>query len=260
LFNNKSIPKQFYRYYSFKKPVEYIKPIFRDSKLYFPPPCEFNDPFDCKSPLLYNGSKRRWSYWVTKEINKRYSNYSANEKNIKFNKMVSNKGMMTPEYISEKLALVFKDRIGVLGLSEVSDSILMWAHYTSSYKGFCLEFKNPTQIQLFAKALKVKYSKKYPSCNYFTTSEQKKMRAVLLTKSNLWKYEKEWRIIEHNSGPGWYDFPKELLTGIIFGSEMKKEHSDLIINWATKYSFKPDYYIIKQHKERYQLVIERLKM
>ncbi|MFH1852331.1 MAG: DUF2971 domain-containing protein [Candidatus Neomarinimicrobiota bacterium] len=258
---NKSLPEYFYRYYRFKGPEidkDEIEPIFMDSALYFIPPSKFNDPFDCRSPILYNGSKKRWNYWLTEQIEKRYPNYSANEKKEIFNKMVSNKKTMTPEYISEKLELVFKDRIGVLCLSEVSDSILMWAHYTSGYKGFCLEFNNPTRIQLFQKALTVRYRKKYPLCNYFTTSNLDKMRAALLTKSNLWKYEKEWRIIEHESGPGWYHFPKELLTGIIFGSEIEKDNSDLIINWANKYGFNPDYYIVKPDREKYQLVIERL--
>jgi len=160
--------------------------------------------------------------------------------------------------MSNNVLLNFRYKIGVLCLSEVRDSILMWAHYTSGYKGFCLEFINPMQIQLFAEALKVRYRENYPLCKFFADNRDEKLIAALLTKSYLWKYEKEWRIIEHESGPGWYHFPKELLTGIIFGSEMKKEKSDLIINWATKYGFQPVYYIVKQHKERYQLVIERL--
>ena len=254
---NKPIPKYFYRYYSFDKP-EHIESIFRQSKLYFPPPSEFNDPFDCKLKISYEASDEQKRKWIIKQVEIRHPEYSTSEKDKKVNESVKEIRRMTPEYMSNNVLPNFRDEIGVLCLSEVRDSILMWAHYTSGYKGFCLEFINPVQIQLFAEALKVGYRENYPLCKFFADNRDEKLIASLLTKSKLWKYEKEWRIIKHNSGPGEYPFPKELLTGIIFGSEMKKEHSELIINWATKYSFTPDYYIVKQHKERYQLVIERL--
>lgn len=169
MIKNKSIPKKFYQYYSFNKPEEYIESIFRNCALYFNSPNKFNDPFDCKSPMHYKGTRKQQIKWLKEQIKKRYS-----------------------------------------------------------------------------------------LLNFYTASNIEKLRATLLTKSYSWKYEKEWRIIEHESGPGWYHFPKELLTGIIFGSEMKKENSDLIIKWATKYGFQPVYYFVKQHKERYQLVIERM--
>jgi hypothetical protein len=55
------------------------------------------------------------------------------------------------------------------------------------------------------------------------------MKAALLTKAEHWKYEREWRIVQYESGPGLKYFPLESLTGIILGAQISDKDSEMII-------------------------------
>jgi len=78
------------------------------------------------------------------------------------------------------------------------------------------------------------------------------MKAMLLTKSNNWKYEQEWRLIKHKNGPGLYSFPKERLSGIIWGAEMPEHCKEVIsgIISSNKYnlSFFQSIYVDREYK------------
>jgi len=46
------------------------------------------------------------------------------------------------------------------------------------------------------------------------------VNALILTKASDWAYEDEWRVIDHETGPGLKAFPEELLVGVILGARM----------------------------------------
>jgi hypothetical protein len=48
----------------------------------------------------------------------------------------------------------------------------------------------------------------YPNVNFFTSSMQEQVDAILLTKAKHWEYEREWRIID-TSGPGLHEIQPE---------------------------------------------------
>jgi hypothetical protein len=76
-------------------------------------------------------------------------------------------------------------------LSEKPDSPLMWAHYTASHTGVCLEFN--AHMEPFTKetgATKVEYQAAYPAYDIETVGYE-----PLVTKSADWSYEAEWRLI-----------------------------------------------------------------
>lgn len=89
-------------------------------------------------------------------------------------------------------------------------SMLMWAHYANSHKGFCLEYEIPPYgepyIQLFHSLLPVIYSSKRVSIlDQCLRSLQPPgltedilwdiFKYGLLMKSLNWKYQNEWRLI-----------------------------------------------------------------
>lgn len=127
----------------------------------------------------------------------------------------------------EKYFTDLNDRVeetyGVCCFTERMDSHLMWSHYANEHNGFCLEYDfynhdvdlsniNFAQEMLFP----VIYSNKRPQYielvlnnnavqNYEKTGHYGKdfIRDILytmLTKSQEWSYEKEWRIIGANIG------------------------------------------------------------
>ena len=73
-------------------------------------------------------------------------------------------------------------------LSEACNSPLMWAHYTRSHTGVCLEFD--ARVPPFSAAAKVKYRTTYPAFDMIDLTPE-----ALITKSHVWAYEAEWRIV-----------------------------------------------------------------
>lgn len=87
--------------------------------------------------------------------------------------------------------------IVLLSLSEVRDSLLMWAHYAAAHTGFVIGFESPEKILAVESPhrhiAKVTYAAERPSK---ITFEEITNDELLLTKSKEWEYEQEWRILD----------------------------------------------------------------
>lgn len=98
-------------------------------------------------------------------------------------------------------------RVGCL--AEAHDNRLMWSHYGGSYCGVCIEYDvstfKPTESECcFAPVI---YGKERPKILESSISGQNKvspltpeeilsMTRALFTKDDVWKYEREWRIVK----------------------------------------------------------------
>lgn len=104
------------------------------------------------------------------------------------------------------------EQLGVISLTETPRNILMWSHYANQHKGLCIGYKSDIFDELKSKThenlptLFTPEKVNYDSCRYdeFTDCfciddpiELKKqiLSKNLLTKSNEWIYEKEYRAI-----------------------------------------------------------------
>lgn len=131
-----------------------------------------------------------------------------------------------------------KKKIGELGvfcLSEAPDNPLLWAHYADEHRGFCIEFER-SELNILGNdkhTFPVRYSKTYPNISmsnlFVTTSSEQKVSdeetldqtyigSVLLTKSEHWSYENEWRMIGVGNNILTH-YPGRILS-IIFGLRM----------------------------------------
>jgi len=92
---------------------------------------------------------------------------------------------------------MFNDGVLVFSCSELSDSIPMWAHYTSNHSGFQIGFDPYTAFIVkqrkgepeYIKPLKIKYVRAIPKGNKGVAS----MRLLGVVKLGSWSYEREWR-------------------------------------------------------------------
>jgi DUF2971 family protein len=136
----------------------------------------------------------------------------------------------------------FADRYGILSLSEVPTSLLMWAHYGNCHRGFAIEldgdhafFRPPSGQGPIGRLLKVTYTVDRPALTMYDPSiapEQyanNLIDALLLTKSADWRYECEYRMVLPLDDPATFPhrvdgrnhlfpFPSEVISGIVFGS------------------------------------------
>lgn len=162
-----------------------------DGKLPLTNPSRFNDPFDSRlrfkpgftkaDAIGYLGLEPGWLP-VWREIGKDPT-YSA---------------------LQKKGEEIFA-RWTVFSVSEMKDSLLMWAHYGASHKGICLELeydktKQPENF-LFRK---IRYTTHYPQDIRVSLDQgldSASMETLLLTKSIEWHYEREWRFAIQDAPP-----------------------------------------------------------
>ncbi|HKN12016.1 MAG TPA: DUF2971 domain-containing protein [Candidatus Binatus sp.] len=145
---------------------------------------------------------------------------------------------------------------GVLSLSAVPNDILMWSHYADSHRGVCLKFDRSKLkfVQVFEErygepyqrkddsgrheesfeAAPVEYAESVPTIRLFP-DPRPAWGASVFTKSRHWSYEREWRVLVPPSadvtGHGWRKLPERSLAGVIFGSEIRPEDEEQVLQW-----------------------------
>ncbi len=100
--------------------------------------------------------------------------------------------------LSDKIKSTFK----VCSLSAVSDSILMWSHYGRNHTGYCIAYSF-RELDIGTKLLPrilepvIYQSTLFDASAYIRkkTSNPLFLNQAAIIKSDVWAYEKEWRII-----------------------------------------------------------------
>ena len=190
-------PASLYKYYP-DNPSFYLNSI-KNNHMWYSAPCKFNDVFDCDISIdkkkifeealdlfpdkrgIRPGSKMWKELWATLERELRILRTTFDE---------------------------LKNTTGVSCLSEMEDSLLMWAHYANHHCGICVEYDlfeiNRT---LNFTAVPVIYSEQKTCLDFLDSKSMGKGAQQLLiqsltSKSPEWSYEKEWRIIRDQSACG----------------------------------------------------------
>jgi hypothetical protein len=170
-----------------------------------------------------------------------------------------------------------KQTYRVLCLSAVHDHILMWSHYADGHRGVVLELRPIIErgtATLFAHP--VVYSTEVPVAatleEYvgFLTGEKLKPDASnafeksAYTKSSVWNYENEWRILDKSTVVGEEPFadrvfyPQEL-AAVFLGCRMLPEDREAVIatasNWETPVLLSQ----MKDERIRFELTSEPIK-
>ena len=153
---------------------------------------------------------------------------------------------LMPE-IANRFNATTEQRMGILCLTEEPDDLLMWAHYGCSHEGFVIELdpkasffnQRRSEVDEFRHLRPVIYSSSRPTLTF----SQAKDLSALLTKSDHWAYEKEWRMmLDLNDASAvisvggkrfhLFEFQPETIKSVIFGARMaerkKMEILDLI--------------------------------
>ena len=140
--------------------------------------------------------------------------------------------------MQEHLSQIF----GVVCLTEIPDDLLMWGHYTDSYRGFVAEFvcdwehvKNVPRARgtPFGIGFKIDYIKNAPTLrrDFSNVAER------FCTKNEQWRYEQEWRVIrllatsdftEEQTGYRFLRYSPLSLSRIICGHRMTNANKEQV--------------------------------
>lgn len=210
--------------------------------------------------------------WFNHEAIKRYGSIqNAFMEKMDFNSL---KQIIVNHFLS-----LISSYIGILCFSKINNNLLMWSHYSDSHRGIVLEFdeSHPFFRQIdnpsITSIIEIDYTDKRPEIVFdkfeLTLEESLEYaKKIFFTKAVQWSYEEEFRLVKPIIGKeklgnldrnGFdifvMDFPEECLTGMIFGSKMKKEKCDQFISIKKDSEFEnisfrqafldPDKYIIQ---------------
>jgi len=126
------------------------------------------------------------------------------------------------------------ESIEIFCLSECNGNLLMWSHYGDAHRGVCLEYST-SEGSLFGCSLdQVAYADAYPELSVTDNVDLNWTRTYLSTKSDDWKYEKEWRIFYRTGGV--HLAPSKDLSAVILGCMMSSEDREEVIQWVASRS------------------------
>ena len=200
---------------------KYLQPsrldVLENRRIRFTQPADFNDPFEFRPCIDRAASdefvqavvEKKFECLVDDQLEKFGALFEAIPKSALKRALLAQKDSM-PEVIQllephliEASSAFFNSflnkNVGVLCLSEVPDSILMWGHYTDNHQGFVIGFDSDhpffsmrrSEKDEFGFLRKVKYQMERPQIVLSDTSATPWFE----TKSDVWAYEKEWRIV-----------------------------------------------------------------
>lgn len=258
--------KIFYKYVSGKSGS---LDIITEGKMKFTNPDKLNDPFDCN--LEYDIEAVADDAMKDGVYIKQYRQFN----NISSSEYLENKGKHKKE-IKQRLKNAYKkvkDTHYICSLSEYPLSFLMWSRYANNHKGFVVEFTVPycnnyddSHTKKYLCPMPVDYNntpKIITTFNY----EEKEFKEQFLTKSKVWKYEKEHRaIIEQKidqnttSDPILNSFDrKRILKSIIAGVKMSdnkyKELESAINDMNRELDTKVTLHRAKKESGKYSLFV-----
>jgi hypothetical protein len=248
----KDIPRKLYKYFGPER-----SSFFNDLRVRFSQLGSFNDPFEGR-PEISSFAKsedilRRLGNVTREDSSSVYqslpfhikSTITAGQVHALAEHLVKTKGAeiraqiesVTP-HAAAFITGEIDRRLGVLCLSEVPDSLLMWAHYGSSHTGFVVEFdawhscfhqKLSTEDDL-RHLRRVQYRETRPSAPL----AEMEATDLFLAKSGHWDYEREWRIVRPlddsiatiPSDPypiNLFEMPADAIQSVIFGTRIRDD-------------------------------------
>jgi hypothetical protein len=256
---SKEIPPKLFKYQPIASGSHTIDNL-KNNQIWFSKPYLLNDPFDCAISLNINGTDEEFLefyYVMVKMIPDPAAQEAAS-------KLLAN-GKLNPSFkahiIEYQLELSQRkvddefSQMGIACFSERIDSVLMWSHYAEGHKGLCLEFDtNYPPFQDREKLHQVVYSNSYPSVSPVAVIHDLHLPITpLITKSNDWNYEKEWRFIMAN-GNNLFQYTPNALTAIFFGCSMHDDDKKEIASILAKSSV--HLYNMKRSITQFKLEVE----
>jgi len=236
--------KKLYKYYAYN---EHSLKVLSNRQIWLADPRSFNDPFDCalniKRTLSDDDCLRIFEENVREALSSPDLDNTGRLECKKLLERIKKDKSFRDETVRAfririEVPIATVEMLGAFCMSELPDNLLMWAHYTRSHTGFCIEFSREPDNLLgsFGHTRPVSYTYYYPDISDIDLLAPRDHEAsdpirpvtsaMYWTKSADWAYEKEWRLVTAGL-KSLLDLPGEI-SGVIFGINMPQEHRDKI--------------------------------
>lgn len=241
---------------------EHSEALFSTPTAWFSSPASLNDPFECRPSVVFNGSENQIIDGIVRAIRNQSPFMPTNIATAYAASRVREGHHNDPKTwadLGADLISTLNRNLGIYCLTKANDNILMWAHYTKNHEGYCLEFEATDYTPVFGESQEVKYAEEFPVLDIFTTPRDSQAELAFLTKFIGWKYEEEYRIVDHQSGSGIHTYPSELLRSVTFGMNMQEKERSQIRNWLRKRAHEVTLYETSIHDKAFKILITETK-
>lgn len=200
-----------------------------DGRCYLPGAADFNDPFDCwpyaELPESRGEFEHRQHPFVAAlaEVTRRdIPAWSAKDT---IERVLSGKSMTEIHDQIQRGLRMNADATGVFCLATCIDSTLMWSHYGWSHRGIALLFDFRRQRHGGLNPLwKVSYQDARPVIeDILAVGLGDAVPRLLATKSTIWAYEQEWRVMRPDGARSEIRFNPEVITGVVLGANCSSQ-------------------------------------
>jgi len=176
-----------------------LRGLLADNKIYCSDPSTFNDPWDCKphfnTEILEDPVERqnhvRWDVDLCHRYNRNMTAESIAQMETK---LLADRELLakTIDQLSQQMWPAIAARYRIYCLGPDVGNLLMWSHYADNHRGICLEFSTRNEVMCCPQP--VEYLSTFPLIRAYSTDPYENLRP-LLVKADVWKYEKEYRLI-----------------------------------------------------------------
>lgn len=252
--------------------LDHVIETIQQSRIYFPSPSQFNDPFDCAprfelsrkadDPIFVEEAQRYRSEWMKAEsLTEEQAKRREAEEGVPHDQL--------PMVIREQVRRDIASSVRIFCLSGRRDHPLLWSHYADSHRGVCLHFSTDSLLKSdtnpFRYARRVDYrEERTPFFIPLADNSGTDLADIIAyTKASFWSYEEEYRIVCHGApdfsfqlDEGFLSFYPPYLEGISFGLKIEPEIRAKLIDSCRKTNRSIALYQALENHERFGLEFE----
>ncbi len=228
------VPETLFKYRSWD---DNTKKILQNLEIYLPSISKLNDPFEGSIPYIYDQEELTYYniYKATTITGRRvFPSYNSSQLHKEVLGQMSKKLLFNEDYLkvrSEDSIKHIDKTFGIFSLTTEKNNYLMWSHYANSHQGICIGF-NSDKIGNDIKGLllEVTYQKTLPLNTIFDEDTITFAKKILGTKSDVWTYENEYRIMKCNGANESFTISHDSITEIILGCKISPSDKAEIID------------------------------
>lgn len=201
-----------YRFFGAESGADAVKClgyICHDHTLLARAPTAFNDPFEFKVAIDFDAEEN--------VIRRRYFEDNPTNTATDYEKWRTGFTGNFKWWLSQETRKHLMSSCGVLCFTNSDDNHLLWSHYATDHRGFCVGFDE--SIASGISGVKghgpVTYQCDAPVFRYYYDKAEAFATKVFSYKSDRWAYEREYRIVVEQAGV--VAFPESALREVILG-------------------------------------------
>lgn len=240
---------------------EYLSVLFEEANLYHSLPSVLNDPFECRPHFKYPDTGQDAAQ-LRKHLIKLAKSSGLK---TKYAEKIASTNMTKPDLLKEGLENSIQkvfSQVRICCFTRTEKNLLCWSHYADSHRGLCVKFN--AKLLPLSFSFKVKYQEEYPVVGFPLPKDIRAFRP-LLTKSNVWEYEAEYRSFLYPSSS--INIPKnktsyilspDIVQAVYFGANMENRNIEKVKKMVKNGPFQPELWKAELKKDSYSIEFHKI--